>query len=248
VVTRAHCDILAAGGDPLQTLVGTSGYSYAPWKGSFYPEKLPAARMLSYYAEKLPTVEINNTFYRLPAPEMVRKWAEETPTTFRFALKSPRRITHEQRLRGSGEAIGWLFKAAGELGEKLGPVLFQLPPNAKKDVALLDAFLGELPATARPALEFRHESWFAPEVYEVLRKRGAALCIAEAEDLATPLEATAPWGYLRLRRQDYDDAAVAAWAQKIRSQGWDQAYVFFKHEDEGKGPKLAAQLIAAMSS
>ena len=196
----------------MQTLVGTSGYSYAPWKGSFYPEKLPAARMLSYYAEKLPTVEINNTFYRLPAPEMVRKWAEETPTTFRFALKSPRWITHEKRLVGAGESIGWLFKAAGELGDKLGPVLFQLPPNAKKNVEILDAFLGELPASARAALEFRHESWFSPDVYDVLRKRGAALCIAEAEDLATPLEATAPWGYLRLRRQDYDDAAVASWA------------------------------------
>jgi uncharacterized protein YecE (DUF72 family) len=248
VVTRAHCDILAAGGDPLQTLVGTSGYSYAPWKRSFYPEKMPAARMLSFYAERFPTVEINNTFYRLPAPEILRKWAAETPTEFRFALKSPRRITHEKRLVGAGETLTWLFKAGAELGDKLGPVLFQLPPFARKDVAVLDAFLAELPPGARAALEFRHESWFSSDVYEVLRARGAALCIAESEDLATPLEATAPWGYLRLRRQDYTEGDVATWAERIRAQGWTEAYVFFKHEDEGKGPKLAAQLIAALGA
>jgi uncharacterized protein YecE (DUF72 family) len=246
VVTRAHCDILAAGGDPLQTLVGTSGYSYAPWKGSFYPEKMPAARMLGYYAERFPTVEINNTFYRMPAPEMLRKWAAETPTEFRFALKSPRRITHERRLVDVADAVSWLYKAGAELGEKLGPVLFQLPPNFRKDVSKLEGFLATLPAGARAAFEFRHESWFAPEVYDVLRARGAALCIAEAEDLATPLEATADWGYLRLRRQDYSDADVIEWARRIRAQAWTDAYVFFKHEDEGKGPKLAAQLVAAL--
>ena len=227
----------------MQTLVGTSGYSYAPWKGSFYPEKFPAARMLAYYAERFPTVEINNTFYKMPAPEMVKKWAAETPTSFRFALKSPRRITHDKRLTGTAEEVSWLFKAASELGEQLGPVLFQLPPFFRKDTAKLDAFLAELPPGMRAALEFRHESWFAPETYQVLRARGAALCIAEAEDLATPLEATAPWGYLRLRRQDYSESDVAAWAQRIVAQGWDTAYVFFKHEDEGKGPILANQLI-----
>ena len=231
----------------MQTLVGTSGYSYAPWKGSFYPEKLPAAQMLGYYAQRLPTVEINNTFYRMPAPEMVRKWAAETPTTFRFALKSPRRITHERRLVDVADAVASLFQAARELGDKLGPVLFQLPPNFKKDVPRLDAFLAGLPAGARAALEFRHESWFAPEVYEVLRARRAALCIAEDEDLATPLEATTDWGYLRLRRQDYGDPEVGEWARRIRAQAWSDAYVFFKHEDEGKGPKLAAQLVAALA-
>lgn len=231
----------------MQTLVGTSGYSYAPWKGSFYPEKLPAAQMLGYYAQRLPTVEINNTFYRMPAPEMVRKWAAETPTTFRFALKSPRRITHERRLVDVADAVASLFTAAGELGAKLGPVLFQLPPNFKKDVPRLDAFLGGLPPGARAALEFRHESWFAPEVYDVLRARRAALCIAEDEDLATPLEATADWGYLRLRRQDYGEAQVQAWAQRIRTQPWSEAYVFFKHEDQGKGPQLAAQLVTALA-
>jgi uncharacterized protein YecE (DUF72 family) len=227
----------------LQTLVGTSGYSYAPWKGSFYPAKFPAARMLAFYAERFPTVEINNTFYKMPAPEMLKKWAAETPTSFRFALKSPRRITHDKRLTGTAEEVSWLFKAANELGDQLGPVLFQLPPFFRKDTAKLDAFLAELPPGARAALEFRHESWFVPETYQVLRARGAALCIAEAEDLATPLEATASWGYLRLRRQDYTESDVAAWAKRIVAQGWDTAYVFFKHEDEGKGPILANQLI-----
>jgi uncharacterized protein YecE (DUF72 family) len=230
----------------LQTLVGTSGYSYAPWKGSFYPQKLPAAQMLGYYAQRLSTVEINNTFYRMPTVETLRKWGADTPTEFRFALKSPRRITHEKRLVGAGEDVSWLFKAGAELGDKLGPVLFQLPPFFRKDTAKLDAFLAELPATARAAFEFRHESWFGPDVYEVLRARGAALCIAEAEDLATPLEATAPWGYLRLRRQDYTEADVVAWAGRIRAQGLESAYVFFKHEDQGQGPKLAAQLISAL--
>lgn len=231
----------------MQTLVGTSGYSYAPWKGSFYPEKLPAARMLGYYAERFPTVEINNTFYRMPAPELLRKWAAETPTTFRFALKSPRRITHERRLADVADSLALLFRASAELGDKLGPVLFQLPPNFKKDVPRLDLFLAGLPAGARAALEFRHESWFAPEVYEVLRARRAALCVAEDEDLATPLEATADWGYLRLRRQDYGEAEVSEWARRIRAQAWSDAYIFFKHEDEGKGPKLAAQLVAALA-
>jgi uncharacterized protein YecE (DUF72 family) len=207
---------------------------------------MPAARMLGYYAERFPTVEINNTFYRMPAPEMLRKWAAETPTEFRFALKSPRRITHERRLVDVADAVSWLYKAGAELGEKLGPVLFQLPPNFRKDVSKLEGFLATLPAGARAAFEFRHESWFAPEVYDVLRARGAALCIAEAEDLATPLEATADWGYLRLRRQDYSDADVIEWARRIRAQAWTDAYVFFKHEDEGKGPKLAAQLVAAL--
>ncbi len=204
--------------------------------------------MLSFYAERFPTVEINNTFYRMPTPDTLRKWAAEVPTTFRFVLKSPRRITHDKRLVDVADDLAWLFKSGAELGDKLGPVLFQLPPFARKDVAVLDAFLAGLPAGARPALEFRHESWFSSDVYALLRARGAALCIAESEDLATPLEATASWGYLRLRRQDYAEADVAAWAGRIRAQGWSEAYVFFKHEDEGKGPKLAAQLIAALGS
>jgi uncharacterized protein YecE (DUF72 family) len=236
----------------VRVLAGTSGYSYAPWKGNFYPEKLPAAKMLGYYSERLPAVEINNTFYKLPAAEAVQKWAAETREGFAFALKSPRRITHDRRLVVSdvGETARRFWETATALGTKLGPLLFQLPPFMKKDVPRLEAFLADLRSfapAARPALEFRHPSWFADDVYQTLRTAEAALCIADVEELATPFEATAGWGYLRLRRQDYDDAAVAAWAEKIAAQGerWSEAHVFFKHEDEGRGPALAARLLEA---
>lgn len=232
----------------MHVLTGTSGFSYAAWRGSFYPEKLPEARMLGHYAERLGTVEINNSFYRMPSPETLGRWAGETPPTFRFALKSPRRITHEKKLADVGGELERLEAAARTLGEKLGPILFQLPPFLRKDLPRLDDFLAAVPAGLRAALEFRHESWFSDDVYARLRARGAALCIAESEDLATPLVATAGWGYLRLRRQDYDRPAVAAWADRIRAQTWDAVYVFFKHEDEGKGPALATELAGMMMS
>jgi uncharacterized protein YecE (DUF72 family) len=233
----------------VRVLVGTSGYSYAPWKGSFYPEKLPAAKMLAYYAGQLPTVEINNTFYRMPAAELLQRWSAETPESFSFVLKSPKRITHERRLLDAGDTVKRFYETAAVLGPKLGPALFQLPPNLKKDRPRLEAFLTQLREAApqaRPAFEFRHESWFSDDVFAALRAQRAALCIAEDEELATPFEATADWGYLRLRRQDYDEAALAAWAGRLRERGaaWSDAWVFFKHEDEGKGPKLAAQMIA----
>ena len=230
----------------MRYLVGTSGYSYAPWKGPFYPEKLPAAKMLGYYAGQLPTVEINNTFYRMPRPEMLAKWAEEVPPSFRFALKAPQRITHHQKLVGSDDPVRQLHETAAVLGDKLGPVLFQLPPFFKQDLPRLQAFLallGQVAPGMRATFEFRHASWFEPEVYAALAGAGAALCIADDEKLATPLEATAPFGYLRLRRQDYSEGDVAAWAEKIAGQRWSETYVFFKHEDEGKGPALARQLI-----
>jgi uncharacterized protein YecE (DUF72 family) len=232
----------------MRTFIGTSGFSYAPWKGSFYPEKLPTSRMLSYYAERLDTVEINNTFYRMPAPEMLTKWAAETPAGFQFALKSPRRITHERRLADVADTLARLNEVAATLGDKLGPVLFQLPPFLRKDVPRLADFVTHLPAGMRAALEFRHESWFAPDVYEVLRSRDVALCLAEAEELATPVEATASWGYLRLRRQDYGDAELTVWAERLKAQPWQTAHVFFKHEDEGKGPKLAARFRELLTS
>jgi uncharacterized protein YecE (DUF72 family) len=232
----------------LQTLVGTSGYSYAPWKGRFYPQKIAAAEMLPYYAGHFPTVEINNTFYRMPTADLLRTWAGQTPDSFRFVLKSPRRITHEKKLSVDGDEVARLYEVATALGEKLGPVLFQLPPFMRKDTGKLTAFLAQLPPTARAAFEFRHESWFVPEVFEALRARDAALCIAEADDFATPLEATASWGYLRLRRQDYDDAALGNWASRISGQTWNQAYVFLKHEDEGRGPVLAKKLIELLGS
>jgi uncharacterized protein YecE (DUF72 family) len=225
----------------MRIYIGTSGFSYAPWRGSFYPEKLPAAKMLSYYAERLDAVEINNTFYRMPAPDQLAKWAAETPDGFQFALKSPKRITHDRKLADVGDTLARLAEAAGTLGGRLGPVLFQLPPFLKKDLPRLQGFVAALPAGLRAAVEFRHDSWFEADVYDALRARDVALCLAESEDLATPVEETASWGYLRLRRQDYDDAALDAWAERLKARSWTSAHVFFKHEDEGQGPKLAAK-------
>ena len=226
----------------MRLLAGTSGFSYKEWKGSFYPEDLSADAMLAYYAERLPAVEINNTFYRMPKPALLEGWATQVPEAFRFVLKASQRITHHKRLKEAGDEVAYFFGVAATLGERLGPALFQLPPNLKKDLPRLEAFLGTIPEGRRAAFEFRHASWFEEDVFAALRSRGAALCIAEDEELATPLVATADWGYLRLRRQDYGDADVAAWAERVRAQKWNEAYVFFKHEDAGSGPRLAAQL------
>jgi uncharacterized protein YecE (DUF72 family) len=229
----------------LRVLAGTSGFSYKEWKGSFYPEDLPADAMLSYYAERLPAVEINNTFYRMPKAELLQSWSAEVPESFRFVLKASQRITHFKRLKEADADAAYFLGIAAVLGDRLGPALFQLPPNLKKDLPRLDAFLEALPPDRRAAFEFRHESWFADDVFDALRRRGAALCIAEDEDLATPLVATAGWGYLRLRRQDYDDEAVYGWARKVQQQAWTETYVFFKHEDAGSGPRLASQFLQA---
>src|ERR1022692_1283182 len=226
----------------MQVLIGTSGFSYPAWRGGFYPEKMPPAKMLAYYAERLAAVEIKNTFYRMPTADVLARWAAETPPEFRFSLKSPRQITHDKRLADVAGAVERLAEVAHALGEKLGPVLFQLPPNLRKDLPRLDAFLAAMPQGLAPALEFRHESWFSDEVYDCLRTRRAALCIAESDEMETPLQATADWGYLRLRRTDYDDAAIARWAERLKAQGWSSAYVFFKHEDAGKGPAAANRL------
>jgi uncharacterized protein YecE (DUF72 family) len=227
----------------MRVLAGTSGFSYKEWRGSFYPEDLPADEMLAYYSAKLPAVEINNTFYRMPKPALLEGWAAQVPADFRFILKASQRITHRKRLKEAGDEVAYFFQTAATLGDRLGPTLVQLPPNLRKDLPRLEAFLGVLPEGARAAFEFRHDSWFEDDVYAALRAKGAALCIAEDEELATPLVATAPWGYLRLRRQDYDDAAVAAWAEKVRAQAWSEAFVFFKHEDAGSGPRLAADFL-----
>jgi uncharacterized protein YecE (DUF72 family) len=224
----------------MRVLVGTSGFSYPAWRGSFYPEKLPESKMLAHYASRMGAVEINNSFYRMPTPETLGRWADETPEGFQFAIKSPRRITHDRRLADVAPAVERLDQAVRSLGPKLGPILFQLPPFMKKDLVRLDDFLAALPAGLLPAMEFRHDSWFADDVYACLRARKAALCIAESEELATPPVATAGWGYLRLRRQDYQPADLAAWAQRLHDQSWDKTYVFFKHEDEAKGPDFAA--------
>jgi uncharacterized protein YecE (DUF72 family) len=226
----------------MQVMAGTSGFSYPAWRGSFYPEKLSTAKMLAYYAGKLDAVEINNTFYRMPRPALLERWAAETPPTFRFALKSPRSITHMRRLVGADDAVARLAKEARALGDRLGPILFQLPANLRKDLGVLEAFLStwaSLPGGLRAAFEFRHESWLADDVYAALARHDAALCVADSEELATPLVATARWGYLRLRRQDYGKAALRRWAERLKTQRFDDVFVFFKHEAEGAGPALA---------
>jgi len=223
--------------------IGTSGFSYKEWKGSFYPEDLPASEMLRFYAGKFSTVEINNTFYRMPTAAVLTGWAEQVPDGFTFALKASQRITHRSRLKDAADSVEFFFRVATTLGDRLGPVLFQLPPNLKKDLPRLTDFLALLPAGSRSAFEFRHASWFDEEVYGALRSAGAALCVAEDEDLATPLVATTGWGYLRLRRQDYGPESLGEWARRIREQAWSEAFVYFKHEDEARGP-LFAQGIA----
>ena len=231
----------------MRVWVGTSGFSYPPWRGSFYPAKLPAADMLGFYAQQLPTVEINNTFYRMPSPALLERWSAATPADFVFALKCSRRITHELRLHDAQSAVERFASGAATLGGKLGPVLFQLPPWLHKDLPRLEAFLAVLAQVARglrPAFEFRHASWFSDDVYATLRTAGASLCIAEAEKLETPLQATASWGYLRLRREDYTPAALDAWAGRIAGQPWHEVYVFVKHET-AEAPALARRLLDA---
>ncbi|OWK40803.1 DUF72 domain-containing protein [Fimbriiglobus ruber] len=229
--------------------VGTSGFSYPKWKGSFYPAKLPAKQMLGFYATQFRSVEMNNTFYRAPTASTLEGWAEQVPVDFRFVLKAPQEITHIKRLKDVGESVASFLEAAGVLKERLGPLLFQLPPNFKKDVPRLLAFLALLPPGCRAAMEFRHSSWFDDEVFGTLRDHRAGLCIAdETDDLVVPFVATTDWGYLRLRRPDYDAAALAAWAARAKAQAWGDCFVFFKHEDEGRGPKMAARLLEMLAA
>jgi len=224
--------------------VGTSGYSYPEWKGPFYPRDLPAKQMLRYYGQHFRAVESNYTFRSLPTPAVVATWAADLPAGFKFALKAPQQITHIKRLKDVAEPVARFLDVAAGLKRRLGPLLFQLPPNFKKDVARLRDLLTLLPRR-RAALEFRHPSWFDDEVFGLLRKRGAALCIADTDEgLDVPFVATADWGYLRLRGTDYGDAELKAWLKRIRGQGWRDAYVFFKHEDEANGPRLAKRLAA----
>ncbi|OJW25904.1 MAG: hypothetical protein BGO49_22105 [Planctomycetales bacterium 71-10] len=224
--------------------VGTSGYSYKPWKGSFYPAKIADKDMLRFYGERFRTVEINSSFYGMPKLATLESWAGSVPEGFRFVLKSPKLITHERRLKDVGEQAAALIEGAGALADRMGPLLFQLPPNMKKDAARLGAFLATLPAHARAAFEFRHASWFDAEILGMLRDRNAALCLADADDdLDVPFEPTADWGYLRLRRPDYDDAGLRPWSDRVRAQDWSDAFVFFKHEDAGRGPVLARRFL-----
>jgi uncharacterized protein YecE (DUF72 family) len=230
---------------PLRLRAGTSGWSYDAWKGPFYPAELPAREMLAFYGTRLPAVEVNNTFYRLPKAAVLESWAAQVPEGFRFALKASRRITHLKRLREAGDETAYLLSTAAALGARLGALLFQLPPNLKLDLERLDAFVALLPEGTRAAFEFRHPSWSDEAVHERLRARGFALVLADVEDAPPPaFVATAPWAYLRLRRPGYAAGELAGWLDRLREAGTAEAFVFFKHEDEGVAPRLAAELLA----
>ncbi|HEX8372293.1 MAG TPA: DUF72 domain-containing protein [Chthoniobacterales bacterium] len=221
--------------------IGTSGFQYPEWKGTFYPETMPTSKMLPYYAERFGTTEINYSFRRIPSEKTIGGWRDATPAAFKFSLKAPQKITHFAKLRDCEETVTYFDGVIAALGEKRGAVLFQLPASFQKDATLLDDFLRGTPKSLRPAFEFRHASWFADDVYETLRKHNAALCIAESADLSTPPVATADFGYLRLRREDYTEADIQKWAEKIQSlqQRWTETFIYFKHEESGVGPKFA---------
>lgn len=224
--------------------VGTSGYNYPEWKGSFYPENLPAAKMLPYYAARFPTVEINYTFYRMPNEKLVSGWAAQTPDPYRLTLKAPRRITHDRRLKGTADVLTGFCRVASSLGPKLGALLFQLPPNMKKDLEVFDAFLADLPPRVCGAFEFRHASWFDDEVFERLRARNLALCVSDSEKLSAPVKVTADYAYFRLRDEGYTPDDIRRWADTIAAEtaACRDVFVYFKHEDEGKGPEFAHML------
>ncbi len=230
----------------MRVAAGTSGFSYKEWQGSFYPEKLPAARMLEFYTARLPAVELNNTFYRMPGEALIKGWEERSPADFRFVLKAPRSMTHSRKLADCGEPLARFIKLASGLGGKLGPLLFQLPPFFQKDIERLQSFLALVPREVRAAVEFRHPSWFDEDTYSALRSHNAALCVADVDDEETPpVVPTANFGYLRLRRLDYTPDQIAAWAAQLKGQPFDEAYVFFKHEI--KAPALATAFNAHFS-
>lgn len=228
----------------MKILAGTSGFAYKEWKGPFYPEDLADADMLAWYAGRLPTVEINNTFYRMPNRKTVDRWCEQAPDDFSFVLKATRRITHAKgRLADVDELLEYVLETVAPLGSRLGAHLFQLPPYQRRDDELLRGFLAKLPRDQRAAIEFRHESWLDDTVFEVLREHDVALVIADGEKVEIPRRPTASWGYLRLRDADYDPAELRDWADFVTSCDWSRAFVFFKHEDEGAGPALAARFL-----
>jgi len=219
--------------------VGTSGYGYKEWKGTFYPEKISPREMLRFYSERLGTVEINNTFYHMPTEGVLASWAEQVPGDFIFAIKAPQVITHLKRLRNVEEETDYLFRTLSVLDMKLGPVLFQFPKSFRADRPALEDFLALIPDMSC-AFEFRSPSWLDAEILDLLRERGCSLCIADADENPTnEIINTAPWGYLRLRRSDYADADLSQWLERILSQKWERAFVFFKHEEEAKGAEMA---------
>ena len=217
----------------VKLLAGASGYSFKEWKGNFYPADIKPEQMLAHYSAQLPTVEVNNTFYQMPKVAVLENWARSTPERFRFAIKASRRITHQARIKAdqAADSVAFLYRNLAALGEKRGPVLFQLPPFLKRDLPRLQEFLRVLPPEHMAALEFRDDSWFDDEVYDALRTAGAVLCLSEREDSAPPpLVQTAPWGYVRLRLEEYSGDALEKWARRLAATGWHEVHVYFMHE------------------
>jgi uncharacterized protein YecE (DUF72 family) len=228
----------------MKIYTGTSGYSYKEWKGNFYPEKFSAEKMLSYYSGKLTAVEINNTYYRMPKINVVMSWANQVPSGFMFAVKAPQIITHIKRLNNVGEETKYFLTIISSLGKKLGTVLFQFPASFKKDIPLLENFLKHIPPKIPCAFDFRSPSWFDVETYELLNRRKFSLCLEDTDEKpVTELINTATWGYLRLRRSNYTDLDLSTWSEKVLSQKWKRAFIFFKHEDDeaAKGPSFAGR-------
>ncbi len=229
--------------------IGTSGFQYPEWRGTFYPEKFSTSKMLPYYAERFSSTEVNYTFHRIPSAKTIEAWFQATPERFRFALKAPQKVTHFAKLQNCGDTMRFFHQVASDLEKKLAPILFQLPPAFKKDAPRLAAFLDELPMGMQGAFEFRDASWLDAEVFELLRNKNIAVCIADSEKLSTPVTSTASYGYLRLRREDYQPGDVARWAEVIKAQAglWSDVFVYFKHEESGTGPRLAQQMLELLA-
>ena len=234
----------------MKLLAGTSGYSFKEWKGTFYPADLKQDGMLSFYATRFSTLEINNTFYRLPKESVLTEWASQVPDGFTFAIKASQKITHYTRLKAESESmVQFLLKNTATLGEKMGPILFQLPPNLKKDVPRLQNFLSYLPENRRYTFEFRHDSWFDEDVFSVLRDRDIAMCVSESAELSCPVVCTATWGYLRLHKLDYTLDGLAEWAKRVTAQNWKDVYVYFKHDEGvGSGPPAVEAFVASSAT
>jgi uncharacterized protein YecE (DUF72 family) len=248
-LTKPNCHS-KKGGRIMKIFTGTSGYGYKEWKGNFYPDKISADKMLPFYSSRLSAVEINNTFYRMPTLHVVESWAQEVPTGFVFAIKAPQIITHVKRLKNVKEETKYFMKTISALGDKLGPVLFQFPGSFRKNIPLLDDFLGLIPPKSLCAFLFRSKTWFHEETYTILRKGTFCLCLEDSDE--TPVKdivSTAPWGYLRLRRTEYTEAELSQWAKNVLEQKWKEAFVFFKHEDDAaaRGPELATSFSALVS-
>jgi uncharacterized protein YecE (DUF72 family) len=229
--------------------VGTSGYSYKEWKGSFYPESIPAKDMLSYYASRFNAVELNNTFYRMPQQSTIDTWKSQVPDNFRFTMKASQLITHFKKLKDAARETKIMLQRYAAFEDRMGAVLYRLPPDLKKDIKRLETFLKHLPANPPAAFQLEDPTWLDDDVFALLRSHNRALSITDTDEMpVSQIENTADWGYVRLRRVNYSKSELKKWIARMRAQEWTNTYVFFKHEDEGTGPKLAAQFLKLAGS